>query len=239
MNAFTLPLSYYAYSGLFNAVVFNAMILVILLKQPRAKVARLLSLFMILVALWSWLYFRWLRTTGDAREAEFLARTLMIPVALMPPVFLHFAAALTGWRRVPRLHLANYLLALVISSTVYAPHLLVAGVRPHLVFPYWPIPGILFPLHMLHMFTSVGYAFWLIFRAAKQSVGHVRNQLLWVFWGFLTAWVSGCTNYLCWYQVPLPPVLNSCVSVLIGSAAYAIIRHQFLDIRVFIRKSLI
>ena len=234
-----LPLEYYAYSGLFNTIAFSAMAVIVLLKQPRTKVARLLSMFMILVALWMWFYFLWLHTTDDPQRAEFLVRTLMIPVALMPPVFLHFASALTGWRGRPLLHVSSYLLSFVISATVYDRSLLVAGVRPHLVFPYWPIPGIIFPIHLLHMLLGIGYAFWLIYRAAKQSTGYVHNQLVWVFWGFLTAWLSGCMNYPSWYQIPVPPIFDPFVSMMVGSAAYAIIRHQFLDIRVVIRKSLI
>lgn len=232
------PLEYYAYSGLLNFVAFSALAIVVLLKQFESKTGWVFSVFSELVAVWSLFYFFWLRTSNNPDQAEFLVRTCMIPVAFLPAVFLSFSSMLTGWRIHPVVHGLNYFLSCLTSFIVYTP-LFATGVGPHLVFPYWPIPGLAFPIHIMHTMGGVLFGLWLVYRKAKESTGHFRNQLLWVFWGLLIAFLSGCTNYLCWYRVPFPPVFNFIVPIYVAAVAYAIIRHQFLDIRIVIRKSLV
>lgn len=238
MNSFSLPLEYYAFSNLFNAIVCAVMGLVVFYKQPRSRTAQFFCAFTLLVSCWALGYFFWLRAVDDLVLASFLVRTLMIAVALMPPVFLNLVCAMSEWHVHRRVHFLNYLLGMFFASIVYTP-LFIKDVAPFLVFPAWPIPGPLFHLHLLHFLSVIGYAHVLMYRKAQLSTGYSRNQLRLAFWGFSITFLSGCMNYLPWYRLPIPPVLNPTVSVYIAAVAYSIVRYQFLDIQVVIRKSLI
>ena len=233
-----LPLHYYAFSGLLNFVVCSAITIVIFCRHPRSAAARLFGFHTFLIAFWAGLYFLWLRTTVDQARANFLVRTLMISVILMPPVFIHFAATLTGrWSRRSG-HLLHYLLSALLCPTVYS-QAFSPGVAPHLVFPFWPLPGPIFLLHLSQISLSVVCGLWLIGSTALRSDGRFRIQLWWTFWAYLIGWLSGFTNYLPWFHLPLPPILTPLVSLYVIAIAYAIVRHQLLDIRVVIRKSVV
>ena len=109
------------------------------------------------MALWSFFYFIWLKTPERA-PAEFFLRTCMIPVVFMPSSFFRFVTALTH-KRVPRwVHSFNYVASASLALTVYSTLFAIGGAPPHLVFPYWPKPGVLFPIHLIHFFIIVGAA---------------------------------------------------------------------------------
>ena len=238
MKIFQFPIEYYAYSSLFNCLACVAIIVVVLCKQPKSATARLFSCFTSLIAIWAWFYFLWLRTIDNPSRADFFERTCMIPVVLMPPVFLQVVFSLTGQSQRTIVSAVNYLLSFLLVLTIYTP-LFSPGVSPHLVFPYWLIPGPVFPLHLLQIFSSVGYGLWLLVSTARNSTGHRRRQLFWVFWAYATGFLSGFTNYLAWYRFPLPPVLNPFVWLHVAAIAYAIVKHQLMDIRIVIRRGVV
>ena len=196
------------------------------------------SYLALLIAVWSWFYFLWLRVTADAVQADFLERTCMVPVVLMPPAFLHFSSLLTGRMRRLRFHVANHLASVAIALTVYTPAFS-PGVSSHQVFPFWLLPGPMFVVHFVHMVSMVTLGLWLIASTALQSTGQFRVQLWWAFWSYGIGWYSGFTNYFAWFRLPFPPVLNAAVSVCFLALTYAILRHQLLDIRVVIRRSVV
>jgi signal transduction histidine kinase len=55
----------------------------------------------------------------------------------------------------------------------------------------------------------------------------------------IIGWGGGATNYPLWYGVPVPPAFNIFVSVYIIIVAYAIVKHQLLEIEVVIKKTLV
>ena len=147
-----MPLAYYAYTGLVNAIVCALISAVVLLKRPRSVVVRLFSCLTFLIAAWSWFYFLWLRVTDDAAQADFLMRTCMVAVVLMPALFLHFAAVLTKRLKRRSVHIANYLASVAIALSVYtpafspgvAPHCVDCSSIEHIIIPccsHWPIPS--------------------------------------------------------------------------------------------------
>ena len=55
----------------------------------------------------------------------------------------------------------------------------------------------------------------------------------------MTGFIGGCTNYFLWYNIPFPPYLNILVSGFVVFVAYAIVKHQLMNIEVLIKRSLI
>ena len=94
-----LPIEYYAYSNLINAVAHTALSVVLLKKASGTFAARLYAYFGLLVSLWACLYSWWLLAGDNAIWAETLVRTCMLPVQFFGPVFLHFSLVLNGQSR--------------------------------------------------------------------------------------------------------------------------------------------
>ena len=57
--------------------------------------------------------------------------------------------------------------------------------------------------------------------------------------GTLIGFIGGSTNYLPWFNIPIPPFLNCLVSIYVLATAYAIIKHKFLNIEIIIKRTLV
>lgn len=109
------------------------------------------------------------------------------------------------------------------------------------------IYGSLFPLYLVHLVGLLVAALWTAFRQRREIVwssgSHIKDQLLLLGWGILaTGGVSLLTNIVLPYGFgnfdyimagPLSTVL------LLLAVAYAVVRHQLFDIRIFLRKTLV
>jgi len=165
----------------------------------------------------------------------------MVLVSFLPPTFLHFVSELVQ-RRLPRwAHLANYVAGVLIASVMYTDMFAVSIEKAHLVFPYWPRPGILFPVHLLHFFASIGggHLIMLGVMRSQDAPASLRRQVSIVFWGTLIGFGGGISNYLSWYRLPVPPIPMPMVSFYVLALAYAVVKHQLMDIEVVIKRTLV
>ena len=162
----------------------------------------------------------------------------MLGVVLMPAVFLSFIQALLNVHSGRLSSRLNYGVALVFVLTIYT-RWYAEGSGPHLVFPYWAFPGPFFSLHIVHFVANVLYSHYLMWRSLRGADGDLQKQIFYVFLGTGIGYLAGISNYLCWYRVPIPPFLNPFVSVYVACIAYAIVRHQLLDIEVVIKRTLV
>lgn len=230
-----IPLSYYAFSGLFNFITSFVLSIFVFSKNPRSRSNQTLSIFTLVVAGWSFFYFLWL-TAEKSYLAEFYLRTLMLFVIFIPPTFAHFTLAVLKANISKKVILGNYLISLLLGCTVYT-RLFVKEIAPYLVFPYWPRPGLFFYFHLIHLFVNIVYSSILMLRSLGHNSGIFRNQILYVFIGAVIGYISGITNYLPWFSIPIPPFINPLVSLYVASFSYAIIKYSLIDINIVFKKS--
>jgi len=229
-----LPLNFFSFSALFNGITSLVLIPFLMLRRQKAAEHISFLLFLFLVVEWSSFYFLWL-IQPNVEIAGIFARTCMIGVLLMPPVFLHFICSLLRIEKHRILIAANYLLSAFFILTVYSP-LYADGMRVVAGLPYWPAAGNIFSLTVLHFVIVYLYAHILMWRSIVASTGERKNQILLVFIGTLVGGVAGATNYLSWYA-PIPPILNIFTSVYVATITYAITKHELMDIRVVITRA--
>ena len=230
-----LPLGYYAFSGIFNCLTTLGLSVFILVQNPKSDTNRRCAVFFLSVAIWSFFYFVWLMSS-EREPAEFYMRTCMITVPFMPSLFIHFVDSFLKKQRPSGFYVVNYLLSMIFTLTVYTP-LYATEASRHLVFPYWLIPGPVFHLALMHFGIIVGYSVYLLHRALKGAQGIARCQILYVYAGTVVGFVSGSTNYLCWYRVLFPPFLNILVSLFVFLVAYGIVRYRLMDITVAVTRT--
>lgn len=218
----------------------------VLSKNPHSRLVRLFSIFIGEIGLWSVLYYAWMRST-DPAQGEFLVRTVMIFITIVPASFLHFVTELTR-RPFPRwFHVVNYAISFCFAASVYSPAFARYGAGPFLMFPVWPVAGPLFYLHVLHFSLNFlgGHVLMVRVMRAEQEPLALRTQVAAVCWGNLVAVATGSTNFLPWMRadVPIfghiPPLFTGCIWLFVLVYGWAIVRHQFMDVEVVIKRTLV
>lgn len=229
-------MSYYALSALVNFIASLALGGLTLLQNPRNKVKYLFSLFAFDVAFWSLAYYFW-QISQDIGSAFFWSKALMAFAIFIPIIYLHFVFALLGIvkKRLNILIPSYIIFSIFLLFDLFTPYY-IKEIKPLFGFPFWPIAGIAFHPFIVIWVGFVVYASFLLFQLRKNSSGLLKLQANYIFWGMVIGFIGGSTNYLMWYQIPLPPLGNILVSVYVAMTAYAIIKHRFLNINLAVRK---
>lgn len=233
----TIPLSFYAFTSFINFIATIILSFVIYLKNSKGTINRTFGGLSFSAAWWSFFYFLWLLSL-KADTAEFYMRTCMIGVIFMPTLWFHF---LIAYLRIPKhktIIIINYGLSIAFSTTIYS-NIYSTGVSSISVFPYWLIPGPIFHLALVHFAIIILYSIALMIATLKQSIGLKRNQIQYLLIASIIAYTAGSSNFLYWYRIPFPPVLNSFVSLYVLTLALSIKKYRFMDIRTAIVRSVV
>ena len=230
-----IPLNYYSFSPLFNALISLILVPIVLFARVRAKSAQYFLFFLMAVTEWSVFYFLWL-IAPDPKVAEFYARTCMIGVVFMPPIFFQFIVELIERPVNKTWNYFNYFLGILFVITIYSP-LYIKGMKSNLGVNAWPVPGPIFPLTVIHFILIYAVAHYLMWKYISANVGLKKEQVLLVFAGTFIGGIAGASNFISWYTI-YPPVLNIFTSIYVTTIAYAITKMRLMDISLIITRGL-
>jgi signal transduction histidine kinase len=235
LNLEQIPLAYYSFSALLNFITCFFLASFVLLKNYKSSLNKIFSFFCFAIAQWSIFYFLWL-SANNLKLADFYMRTCMIGVIFMPTIFTHFVSVLAHVKNRNLLYV-NYALTFFMASSVYSPLYAKEG-GAFSVFPYWLLPGIIFPLHLVHFFLNLIYSYFLILSAFKSSKGILKVQIRYVVLGTIIGFLGGWTNYLYWYRIHFfPPIFNITASFGVTFIAYAILKYRLMDINIVLTRA--
>lgn len=231
-----MTVDFYAYSGLVNGITSLFLAAFLLRKSAQSEVVRTFSYFCFAVAFWGINYFFWLK--ADSREkAELFIRLTMVGAVFIPILFSSFTARFLNIQE-KKITLLNFTACFLLMLFSFS-HLFIRTLEKKHIFQYWPSPGPVFHLMLVYFLANALAAHILLAKEAMVQKGVRRNQILGVFFGTLIGFIGGSTNYLLWYDIPVPPVLNILVSVYVLSVGYAIMKFKLLDIELIVRKTVI
>lgn len=236
MMPYPSQINFYAFSAVFNGLLSLLLVPLLLFSKQNSRKNRIFLVFLLAVFEWSIFYFAWLTTT-ERGLAEFFARTCMIGVLLMAPVFLHFTCALIGLEMKKIWLFINYLISFLFISTVYTP-LYLKGMRAIPGIDLWPIPGPIFSLAVFHFMLVYAISHILLWGYMKKTDPITKLQIKYTFIGTFFGGLAGASNFLSWY-LPYPPVFNIFTSVYVVSIFYAISRYRLMGIDMIIRKGMV
>ncbi len=232
-------MSFFSVSGLLNGASCLALGFFVFFKNRKRLVNRTYLLFAISVAVWSFGYYFWplAKNKIDALNAF---RLLHFGAVYVTVFYYHFVCALTdSVKKNRRIIIAGYVIASFIA--IFIPtKLYIQDMVPKFIFKFWAVPGILYHFYLMFFFFYVILAVYKLFIEFKLSSDATkRKQYLYILLASIIGYFGGSTNYPLWYNIPIYPVANILVTLYVGTIAYAIVRHQLLDVEVIIKKTLV
>jgi len=231
-------MTFWALGGLINGIAATVFGLFVYLKNIKKPINKLWGFFSFTVALWGYSYFFWQIST-DEPTALFWCRSLMVGVIFIPVAFLHF---LLVWLEIydhkKKLLGACYIVSILAFVLNYTP-LFIKKFASISYFKFWPQAGIAYLPFVIFWVWLVFYCWYIMVRAMQNSSTGRQNQIKYVLLGAIIGFGGGFTNYPLWFGIRIPPYGNILISVYVGLMAYAIVRHQLMDIEVIIKKTLV
>lgn len=162
----------------------------------------------------------------------------MIAGTLILPVFTEFVFTFVGKKIHPLLRVTNIILCVLIIATIYTNYYAYDG-GPYMGFPYWPIVGPISTIEMLMYIINVVFSEWELFIVAIKGTSIIKQQAKYMIFGTTLGYFGAATNFLLWFRIPFPPILNILIPVYVISIAYAILRHRLMDIEFVIKKGFV
>jgi len=225
-------MSFYALTALINAITSTVLGLFVYFKNKSAKTNQAFALFCLSTTVWSYAYCFW-QLSNNADSALFWSRVLMAGAIFITISYFYFVLRLLNKINKGKKILIFGFLAFSFFFLANFTSLFVEGVRPKSGFAFWPDTGVLFHPFILIWFFYAFYAIYLLFKSYFVSTGIKRNQIRYILIGTVIGYLGGATNYLLWYDIPIPPIGNWTTTFYLGIVAYAIVKYELMDIRVF------
>ncbi len=221
---------------LFTAVTFSALGLFVLSRNFSSKLNRTFCAFLLAVGLWSLGFFLTMFQSLPYEFTLLSSRLSHLSGGVSPIIYLYFVIQFLKLNR--KVHPLNWSLTAFISVMCLTP-LVVKELRLKLFFPYYPEAGILYPLFIVNYLGNFGKAFLILNGEYKRADSELRRmQIIYALVAVLIGWLSVGTLFLLIYNIQMTPALIF-LPLLVILFAYSIIRHQFLDIEVIIKRTVV
>lgn len=229
---------YYIITGLLNAVASTFFGFFVFLLDKKKLLNRTFAWYCFTTAIWSWAYCFWPIAT-DKESTLFWFRILHVGAILIPSAYLHFILVfLNKDKQQKKLIIASYLISVFFLLFDFSK-LFIQGMEPKFSFPYWGIPGPLYHIFLVFFFACMIYCWVLLFTSMKNLSGVTQMQAKYIFAGTVIGTLGGSTNYLMWYNIPVPPYGNGLGLIFILLVAIAVIRYHLFEIRLIITELLV
>lgn len=198
---------------------------------------RLFVYFNIAVALWS----AGCILAGLARNesaAIFGWRFSLLGAYFISPIFYHLTTEICETKRRRPILLFAYAQALALEMVIlFKPELLLSGATP--IFDFIaPMSTGLFALSIAIFYALVGLSFLVLLKKRKTASGQHQRQINYLICGFLLGFVASACNMPILLGLSfIYPIGNAGICVYALILAYAIFKHQLLDIRFVLKKA--
>lgn len=229
----------YAWSSLVTFLSAFSIGVGVLLHNPHGKVNRQFTLFAASIAIWAGGRVLYL-ITPQHETALFWARFAIAGTVFIPTLFLHFVSTFLKLKLNKTLPF-SYAGSLLLFASNLTPWM-VNDVSIRYRSAYFIDPGPLYPL-LLFLFTiDLLFGFNLLLKRYHFSSGLERNQIRLVFWATIIGFAGGTTNFLTDFSIEkysLSAYATYFVPLFTAILTYAIVRYQFLDIRIVIQRGVV
>jgi signal transduction histidine kinase len=212
----------------------------VFLHKPRTALKIVWSVFGTGLSFWGVCIFN-LFTSTTAETALFWGRLGNYGAVFLPLFLFHMVVLLTNRYGEYRKQLfgcyfvyCSYLLAALIF-----PHLFIPSVTPKGVFAFYPDSGILYAFFPFMFFATAVSGLVILFQSYRVSSVIKQNQYKYFLIAAALGVFGGGTTFFYVFNIPIYPYGTIGVPLFNMAVAYIIVKYQLMDIRIFIRKSLL
>ncbi|MFA5742670.1 MAG: histidine kinase N-terminal 7TM domain-containing protein [Candidatus Paceibacterota bacterium] len=238
MNDFWL---YYSFaSNILNAVTSAVCAFFIFFNNPKAKVNRLAALTAISTSIWatSWA----IQTFIEQKElALFWARMLNFAVIAIPILYLHWVLALLGIEKQLKNKIVlslGWLFTAFFAVFAFTPFfVLTVKLKPY--FLYYSEPGTLHPFYMVLYGALLSYLIYSLFQSYKTADNSRKVQIKYILLTAVLGFAGASTNYLTFYNIPIPPFGSPLTGIAFISLTYSIIRYRIFEVKTILTEILL
>lgn len=236
----------YGWSNLISAIANFSIALFVYIKGRGSKLSRIWTLFACSAVIYS--FGGWMAVTAKNYDSAFFWwRFSYAGVILLPVLFMHLVYTFLDIKQRLFVKFIYAITLMIWLTNIFRRDLFIGHVT--LLFtdskwfkPAWWVypPG---PLHIFHTFFLYAglltYTFIKLIGAYKKSDPLKQNQIKYFSIATILGFIGGGTSYLPCFGINSYPAWNITVSLYTFIIAYAIVRHQLLDIEVIIKKTLV
>ncbi|MFC1510773.1 ATP-binding protein [Candidatus Margulisiibacteriota bacterium] len=229
-------MNFYAFSMLVTGVTSFLLAIFVFFRASKNSLNLLFVLYAICTGIWGFgQFFREIAQTADL--AFLWCKFYYIGAIFIPIVFFHFILVISNkqFEHKISLVLSYFSGLLLVAANLF--NLLIIDVEQKLSFNYYPVQGRLYPLFTLMFFSFIVFALVTLFNAYIKAIGAKKNQLLYIVIASLIGFSGGATTFLPAYNIDVFPYGGYFVSIYVSILAYAITKHELMDIRVAITRT--
>jgi len=224
------------------ACVFNFFIgSFVYLKNKKELVNKLFGIYCLILTFWVFGCFME-STVRHASQALFWDKLLYTGCILAAPIYLHLTFAITRRRRYNFFIPVSYATGAVWLMFNYLNPLrnyFIQDVIHKYTFRFIAVPGPLWYVFMLWFNFLVLVMFYNLYSNYKESKGHEQTKAKYLLAAFLIMITAGSFYFILLLNIVSPPI-DPYLLIIYGSImAYAIVRHQLMEIEVIIKKTLV
>jgi len=228
-------------SSLINAIVGASLGTAVLLQNSKELANRTFSLLAFIIAFWSFGYWRWLSSI-DLEHAFFWILIFTVGSLFIPVCYFFWVTTLVELEKKFKPFIYSFfLVSSILAVLLYTSNLLIRGVEPKFIFPFWPIAGNIYLFYIIFIYVGlVGWSLILLTLSLYRTAESTRKaQIKLVLWGSAIGFGGGGTNFFLWYNIFIPPYINFAVTLGLFFFGYAAIKHHLFNIRVITAELLI
>lgn len=213
----------------------------VLFRGERKPVHITFFIFSMSIAVWTLVFI--FGTNISDNKLSYIIWKFNTVVTLIGASYIHWIFVITNKaKEMKNVIITIYTVAagIVISSLLFPKHFL-GGVEPKLYFNnYGTDPGIIYNAMFVY-FVSLGiFSLYFVLKViASEKNSKIRNRLKYVAAGAIFGWVVGPVAFPLVWNVPLDPVLAMFIGFYNIIFAYAIFKHDLMDIKSVIKKAFI
>lgn len=234
------PLAFATYSTAITTFLIG---LFVYLKNRRSALNRIFFFYSSAIAVWA-LFSASHTIATDQGISLFYAKISHLAVPLIPVLFFHFVLIFFEQEKIQKrrwLLFSIYGIAFLIAGITFMTDLVIRGVRSKLDFPYFMDAGPLYFV-VIAFFSALAFAgLMFIYTAIFKSSGRRKTQLLYLFWGSLVGYIFGSSNFFPVYNLDYFPYPYGSfgITFYVFIMAYAIVKHQLLEIEFIVRRTIV
>jgi signal transduction histidine kinase len=230
-----IKLTPYFYSLSLTTLASFFLSIFVLIKNSQSKIARLWSIGCLCCGIWS-LAFNIMIHVNNYNLGYFFANLSNLTAALMCVVVAHFCKEISNYKSKINILFLGYLNTVFFILTALTGHFMT--VRPIMNFNYFPSAKPIYSIYTIHFFFFLFFGIYCLLKGMKTASIERRNQMKYIIVALAAGYFAGITTFLPAYGLKIDPFPGHFVWLYAIIITFAILKHQLMDIRVIIRKTL-